>query len=70
MKSDPGETRDVSSDPANQEILEKLQQEMIRIFMDTHPQAGNLPDGLSVEEKLVWFCEPPDDNPDYNAKTY
>lgn len=70
LERDPHEMHDVSSDPANNDILSKLQSEMIRIFKETHPHAAQLPEGLSVEEILAWFCEPPDDNPDYNAKTY
>ena len=68
LKADPTETTDVSKDPANREILEDLQQEMIRIFKETHPKTGELPEGLSVEEQLAWFCEPPDDNPNLNAR--
>jgi arylsulfatase A-like enzyme len=68
LEADPGETTDVSEDPANLEKLTALQQEMIKIFEETHPHTGDLPEGLRVEEKLVWFCEPPDDNPNLNAK--
>lgn len=60
LKSDPDETHDVADDPANAETLKELQQEMIRIFRTTHPDAGDLPEGLSIEETLVWFCEPRD----------
>ena len=68
LENDPGETTDVSKDPANQEILETLQQKMIDIFEMTHPKANEIPAGLSVEEKLVWYCVPPDDNPNISAK--
>jgi len=68
LLEDPQETRDVSKVQSNQEILEDLQQRMIRIFRTTHPEAGDLPEGMSAEEQLVWFCEPPDDNPDLYAK--
>jgi hypothetical protein len=60
LKEDPEETHNVASDPGNAEILERLQHEMIRIFRETHPDAGALPEGLSIEETLVWFCEPGD----------
>jgi choline-sulfatase len=68
LEADPKETTDVSKDPANRKILEDLQQEMIRIFKETHPKTGELPGGLSIEEQLAWFCEPPDDNPNLNAR--
>ena len=68
LENDPGETTDVSKDPTNQEILESLQQKMIDIFERTHPKANEIPLGLSVEEKLSWYCEPPDDNPNISAK--
>ena len=68
LKEDPGETHDVSGDPANLVILESLQLKMLEIFKETHPRAGELPEGLSEEEQLVWFCEPPDDNPNLQAK--
>ena len=60
LASDPLETRDVSNDPNNQRLLKKLQNSMIATFMRTHPKANELPDGLSMEEKLTWFCIPPD----------
>ncbi len=68
LEDDPGETHDVSGERDNQEILQTLQIEMLEIFKDTHPLAEDLPEGLSMEEKLAWFCEPPDDNPDLEAK--
>jgi choline-sulfatase len=68
LTEDPEETHDVSGDPGNQVILESLQLKMLEIFKETHPLAGELPEGLSEEEQLVWFCEPPDDNPDLEAK--
>jgi hypothetical protein len=49
-------------------VLRSLQEKMLRIFLDTDPRAGDLPQGLSVEDQLSWFCEPPDDNPDLEAK--
>jgi arylsulfatase A-like enzyme len=60
LKEDPEETHNVAGDPGNAEILERLQHEMIRIFRETHPDAGALPERLSIEETLIWFCEPRD----------
>jgi len=68
LENDPDETTDVSKDPSNQEILNLLQQRMITIFEETHPKANEIPEGLNIEEKLTWYCEPPDDNPNMKAK--
>ncbi|MBR9999630.1 MAG: sulfatase-like hydrolase/transferase [Cyclobacteriaceae bacterium] len=66
--NDPDETTDVSGNHAYQQEMESLQFGMLEIFKSTHPGAGDLPEGLSVEEQLVWFCEPPDANPELEAK--
>ena len=29
-------------------------------FMETHPDAARCPEELTLEGKLVWFCEPRD----------
>jgi len=68
LVNDPRETTDVSHDPGNAEKLKELQIRMLEIFEETHPDASQLPEGLNVEEKLAWFCEPPDDNPNLKAK--
>jgi arylsulfatase A-like enzyme len=68
LENDPAETTDVSGDPSNREILESLQHKMIGIFEETHPNADEMPQDLNTEDKLAWFCEPPDDNPNISAK--
>lgn len=68
LEADPKETTDVSGNPENQDILRELQKKMVRVFQDTHPNAGNMSEDLDIEQQLVWFCEPPDKNPDINAK--
>jgi arylsulfatase A-like enzyme len=68
LENDPRETTDLSHDPDNIEKLRELQMRMLEIFEETHPDAGKIPDGLGVEGKLAWFCEPPDDNPNLKAK--
>jgi arylsulfatase A-like enzyme len=59
--NDPEETRNVANVPGNQEILLDLQNKMLKLFYETHPKASDLPSGLSLEEQLAWFCEPPDE---------
>lgn len=60
LKDDPDETHNLADDPACADIMRKLQDQMIRLFLETHPDAGKLPEGLSPEEILIWFCEPRD----------
>jgi len=60
--NDPEETTDVSGSEENREILEKMKAEMIRLFKETHPSVEELPAGLSTDEQLEWFCEPPEGN--------
>ncbi len=61
LKNDPGETTNVASDPGNAEILNILQEQMLKIFKETHPFTDQLPDGLNIEKSLVWFCDPPEE---------
>jgi hypothetical protein len=60
LKRDPGETHNLAGDPKYFAVLRDLQQKMLARFKETHPKAGSLPQGLSVEQSLAWFCEPPD----------
>ena len=65
QQDDPYEKTNVADRPENQAVLAKMQQEMLMVFKRTHPKAHQLPEGLSVEEQLAWFCEPVEENPDY-----
>ncbi len=65
QRNDPGETTNVADRSENQAVITKMQQEMLTLFKQTHPKADQLPEGLSVEEQLIWFCEPVEDAPDY-----
>ena len=65
QKNDPYEKTNVADRPENQEVLAKMQQAMLTTFKETHPKADQLPEGLSVEEQLTWFCEPVEENPNY-----
>ena len=65
QQSDPYEKRNVADQPENKVVLAEMQQEMLTLFKETHPKADQLPEGLSIEEQLAWFCEPVEENPDY-----
>jgi arylsulfatase A-like enzyme len=68
LEKDPQEHQDVSSAPENQEILIAMQDAMLTIFKETHPDADKLPGGLTREDQLVWFCIPVEDNPNLEAR--
>jgi len=60
LKDDPKESIDVSEKPGNLDTLLRMQRLMLQRFMETHPDAGECPEELTVVGKLVWFCEPRD----------
>ena len=60
MASDPHEFRDLADDEQNASVILDLQAKMLDIFSSTHPRAPDLPSGLTVEEQLEWFLEPPE----------
>ena len=68
LTEDPKETRDVAVIPENHAVLERMQRALLKRFMDTDPRTAVLPANLSVEEALVFFCNPPDKGADINAK--
>jgi hypothetical protein len=68
LEADPRETTDVAPDPSNAVVLAGLQERMLVLFGETHPHADRLAEGLSAEERLVWFCEPPDADADLDAR--
>ena len=61
MIDDPNEFKDVAGDPQHAEVLQDLRSKMLDVFMTTDPRAPELPEGLSIEEKLEWFLEPPEE---------
>lgn len=61
LDNDPDETTDIAWLPCNKTILASLQNKMIEIFTETYPQEIHFSDTLSIEDKLVWFCEPRDE---------
>jgi hypothetical protein len=40
--------------------MQQMQEEMLNRFMETHPDAEQCPEELTLEGKFVWFCEPRD----------
>jgi arylsulfatase A-like enzyme len=60
LVEDPDEFRNLAMTREHAEVLRELQNLMVNRFQQTHPLAGDLPDGLSIDETLAWFCEPPE----------
>ncbi len=68
MENDPNEMHNVADEPENKEVVEKMQALMLKKFKATHPYADELPQKLTREGKLVWFCEPRDVGAEYGGK--
>ena len=68
LEMDPKESKNVAAFPENQKVLAILQQQLLQLFANTHPKSDSLPTGLSLDDKLSWYCEPPDLNADLEAK--
>lgn len=60
VQEDPNELNNLADNPRYKGVLKMLQLKMLERFMATHPSADDLPPAASVEEALVWFCEPPE----------
>jgi choline-sulfatase len=58
--ADPGEARNLAEDPRHAVLLRDLRLKMLDVFLKTDSRAPRLPARLSVEEKLEWFLEPPE----------
>jgi choline-sulfatase len=67
LQNDPEETMNVAYQEKNQDLLIRMQEKMLSRFMETHPNANELPDKLTMEGKLVWFCEPRDVGAEYGG---
>ena len=63
LRDDPGELYNLARDSGRSGVLSEMRSGMLQVFQNTHPNAGALPPGLSILEKLEWFLEPPDPTP-------
>ena len=59
-RDDPQEFKNLAQDPKHEPVVKDLQAKMLGVFLATDARAPNLPEGLSREEKLEWFLEPPE----------
>lgn len=60
LKNDSRETTNLAYREEYTGMVDSLQQVMLERFMVTHPRAGEVPEGLNLTGKLIWFCEPRD----------
>ena len=58
QQEDPKEFKNQAEDPENEKVINNLRDKMLQVFMDTHPKANSLPSGLTIDEKLAFFCKP------------
>lgn len=70
LPDDPDESKNLADDADSAEILLEMQKRMLKTFLETHPDAGQCPQGLSLEGKLVWFCEPRDVGSDQSLRDF
>jgi choline-sulfatase len=66
--NDPRETTNLAHNPDYVSHREKLQQDLLNWFMETHPYANELPKGLSTDGQLMWFAEPRDVGAEYGGR--
>ena len=62
MIADPGEFNDLAKDAASTEVLREMREKLLDVFLQTGPRAQDIPDGLTAEEALQWFLEPPEES--------
>ncbi len=59
--ADPCETTNLASKPGSEEVITKMEAEMLRRFEETYPpQTSEMPPATEVEECLDWFLIPRD----------
>lgn len=62
MHEDPREFVDLADDSGQAGVIEEMQGKMLELFQRSHPRARDLPAGLTAEEQLEWFLEPPEEH--------
>jgi choline-sulfatase len=58
LRKDTGEFRDIA--PRQPELVRHFEQLMLDRFLQTHPEAEQVPARASLEEKIEWFLRPRD----------
>ena len=60
LNNDPEEMRNLSNKKEYTGIVETMQRALLDRFLGTHPEAAQLPKGLSEAEEIEWFLRPRD----------
>lgn len=60
MVGDPQEFHDLSGRQEHAGLIASFRQRLLDEFRRTDPRAASLPAGLSMEERLEWFLQPPE----------
>ena len=60
LTDDPNEKRNLAYLEDYQSQLKEMQTLLLERFKASHPETSRLPQQLSLEGQLVWFCEPRD----------
>jgi len=68
LVNDPNETKNLYVDPALTDTVRLLQAELINWFRETHPNPDTVSREWPIEQQLISFCEPPDAQPELDAK--
>ncbi|WP_319592484.1 sulfatase-like hydrolase/transferase [uncultured Draconibacterium sp.] len=68
LNDDPTEGKNEANNKKNKNVLTELQNVMLQHFNETHPDAADCPQGLTLPGKLVWFCEPRDVGAEQNPE--
>lgn len=69
LKDDPEEFHNLAYKTEYIDTVKFFRDVMLEKFMQTHPDAGNVPEELNKIGKLVWFCEPRDAGSTYGPPT-
>ena len=59
LEADPGEFTDVAA--RNPKVVDKMNALLLERFRKTHPDAGNEPQRLNVEEAIEFYLRPRDE---------
>jgi hypothetical protein len=60
LVDDVDEAHNLADDPKHARLVSELRRKMLDVFMTTDPRAPRLPGNLSLERRLHWFLEPPE----------
>ncbi|MBK1880478.1 sulfatase family protein [Pelagicoccus mobilis] len=60
LEKDPTESTNLARHPEYKEVVVRYQEKLLEQYKSSHPNADQIPDGLTPLGQLVWFLEPRD----------